>query len=79
MNYKKTLSNREQEIFDLLLEGLSYKEIARRLIIERCTVITHIFHIYEKLDVGSRWEIMAIRIKELEDEVKELQEKIKRA
>lgn len=79
MNHKKTLSNREQQVVELLLEGLSYTDIARRLVVERCTVLTHILHIFEKLDVTNRWQIMTMRIHELENEVKELQEKVKRA
>lgn len=79
MNHKKALSNREQQVVELLLEGLSYVDIARRLVVERSTIVTHILHIFEKLDITNRWQLMAIRIHELEDEVKELQDKLKRA
>lgn len=74
MRHKDTLSPREQEVVDLLLLGLSYVEIARRLIIERTTVITHIGRIYDKLNISNRWELMTMRIKELEDEIKKLKE-----
>lgn len=46
-----TLSNREMEVLSLLAEGLSQKEIADRLAIGNTTVVTHINHIYEKLNV----------------------------
>jgi two-component system nitrate/nitrite response regulator NarL len=45
------LSEREMEILTLLAEGLVKKEIADRLCISSNTVITHVRHIYEKLNV----------------------------
>jgi len=43
------LTERETEILTLLAEGLVKKEIATRLGISSHTVITHVSHIYEKL------------------------------
>lgn len=75
MSYKTTLTPREIEVAELLIQGLTYLEIARRLIVEKTTIITHVLHLYQKLNIGNRWELMALRIKELEDEIKELKSK----
>jgi LuxR family maltose regulon positive regulatory protein len=48
------LSNREQEILNLIKEGLSNKEIASRLTITVATVKSHLFNIYQKLGVYNR-------------------------
>jgi len=45
------LSKREMEILTLLAEGLMQKEIALKLNISNTTVVTHINHIYLKLNV----------------------------
>ena len=51
-----TLSNRENEILELLAKGMLYKEIAARLFISQETVRKHVYHIYEKLHVSNRVE-----------------------
>jgi DNA-binding NarL/FixJ family response regulator len=53
---KEILSNRENEVLQLLADGLLYKEIADRLFIGHGTVRQHIHNIYEKLHVGNRTE-----------------------
>lgn len=50
------LTARELEIVDLLADGLSNKEIARRLSIEVPTVKNHVHNILEKLEVRSRFD-----------------------
>jgi DNA-binding NarL/FixJ family response regulator len=50
------LSNRENEILELLAKGLLYKEIASFLFISQETVRKHVYHIYEKLHVNNRVE-----------------------
>jgi len=50
------LSNRENEILQLLAKGLLYKEIADQLQISTGTVRQHIHKIYEKLHVQNRTE-----------------------
>ena len=52
----EALSNRENEILQLLAKGLLYKEIANQLNISVSTVRQHIHHIYEKLHVQNRTE-----------------------
>lgn len=48
------LTDREQELLRLLVEGLDYKAIAVRLHISPQTVRTHISRIYEKLHINSK-------------------------
>lgn len=50
------LSEREQEVLDMLCKGLRPKSIGERLYVSANTVRTHIRHIYEKLHVRSRVE-----------------------
>ncbi len=52
------LSNREREVANLLLEGKSNKQIASALGITVRTVEFHLKNIYEKLQVGSRVELI---------------------
>jgi DNA-binding NarL/FixJ family response regulator len=52
----EALSNRENEILQLLSKGLLYKEIADQLSISVSTVRQHIHKIYEKLHVQNRTE-----------------------
>lgn len=53
---EEPLTEREQEILDLLAQGYRYREIAEQLFISIDTVRTHIRHIYEKMHVRSRAE-----------------------
>ena len=53
------LSDREQQVLDLLAQGLIYKEIAEKLRISYETVHTYIRRIYEKLQVRTRTEAVA--------------------
>jgi DNA-binding NarL/FixJ family response regulator len=54
-----TLSVREKEILECLVEGMSYKMIAAACKISIDTVRFHIRHIYEKLHVGSKSEAVS--------------------
>lgn len=53
------LTPREHEILELLIEGLTYKEIAARCFISPETMNSHIKNIYQKLNVHSRAEVTA--------------------
>lgn len=53
------LTRRELEILDLIDQGLSNKEIARRLTIELSTVKNHVHNVLEKLNVNRRGEAAA--------------------
>lgn len=52
-----TLTEREREIVDLIVEGLVNKDIAKRLDISEKTVRNHLTVIYSKLGVSSRLEL----------------------
>jgi DNA-binding NarL/FixJ family response regulator len=54
------LTTREREILAIAGEGLTNKEIARRLQIELATVKSHMHNILEKLNVRSRTEAAAL-------------------
>jgi two-component system nitrate/nitrite response regulator NarL len=53
------MSKREREVIDLIAEGLSNKEIARRLNIATYTVKSHVHNILEKLALHNRLQIAA--------------------
>ena len=48
------LTPREVEVLRLVAQGLSNKEIARRLVISPKTAANHVEHIYAKIDASSR-------------------------
>ena len=54
-----SLTDREQAVLDLILEGFPYKQIADRLDLSVYTVNFHIRNIYRKLQVHSRAEAVA--------------------
>lgn len=58
MDAYSLLSNREQEVAALLLQGKSNKHIAAALHITQNTVEFHLKNIYAKLQVSSRTELM---------------------
>jgi DNA-binding NarL/FixJ family response regulator len=51
------MTSREREIADLIADGLSNKEIAKKLSIATDTVKSHVHNILEKLSVRSRVEV----------------------
>ncbi len=53
------LTQREHEVVDLLGEGLSNKDIARRMHIAVHTVKSHVHNVLEKLSLHSRLEVAA--------------------
>lgn len=57
--FEEELSPREQEIVQGILDGLSYKLIADKYFVSIDTVRTHITHIYRKLQINSKGELMA--------------------
>ncbi|MGI6229404.1 MAG: response regulator transcription factor [Tractidigestivibacter sp.] len=58
MRGAETLSPREKEVLDLLCQGVKPSNIARILCISQGTTNKHISHIYQKLGVGSRQELL---------------------
>ena len=57
------LSDREQQVMDLLAKGFLYKEISGSLGISQGSLHTYIRRVYEKLQVHSRAQAMAILAK----------------
>ncbi len=57
------LSHREQEVLQLIGEGLSSHEIADRLVVSVNTVQTHRLHIMEKLNLHSRAELIKFAVR----------------
>lgn len=57
------LSDREREVFQLIAEGRTNKDIAGLLFISPSTVETHRAHIMEKLDVHSAPEIVLYAVR----------------
>jgi DNA-binding NarL/FixJ family response regulator len=60
------LTEREREIFDLLVEGLTGEEAAKRLSISAETVRTHIRNAMRKLDARTRAHAIAVALRERE-------------
>jgi DNA-binding NarL/FixJ family response regulator len=58
------LSDREKEVLQKLVEGMSYKMVAASLDIAFDTVHTHIANIYSKLHVNSKSEAVAKAIRQ---------------
>ncbi|MEH2512193.1 two-component system nitrate/nitrite response regulator NarL [Nitrobacteraceae bacterium AZCC 1564] len=56
------LTDREHQIMRLVSEGLSNKEIGRRLSITDGTIKVHLHHIFQKLDVNNRTVLAALAI-----------------
>ncbi|HNM78175.1 MAG TPA: response regulator transcription factor, partial [Tepidiformaceae bacterium] len=48
------LSSREREVLELVASGLSNRDIAERLVLSERTVVNHVSHIFEKIDVDNR-------------------------
>ncbi len=51
LNY---LTQREEEVLDLLTQGVTYKGVAQKLFISETTVKTHVNNIFQKLQVNDR-------------------------
>ena len=64
---KSILTNREKEIFNLLVKNMTTKEIAKELIISEKTVRNHISNTMQKLGVKSRSSAVVelVKLKEL--------------
>jgi DNA-binding NarL/FixJ family response regulator len=71
--HENGLSVREEEVLDLLAQGLSNKEIAGRLRISFDTVRTHLKHVYEKLQVRSRAEAVGRYLRPLPKSIDEVE------
>src|SRR6266446_6606949 len=61
-NALTVLTDREQQIMRLVSEGLSNKEIGRRLNISGGTIKHHLHHIYQKLEISNRTVLAALAL-----------------
>lgn len=62
-NQEKVISEREEQVLQLLADGLSTPEIAERLFISQKTVKNHLASIYEKIDARDRTQAVIRGIK----------------
>jgi DNA-binding NarL/FixJ family response regulator len=58
-----SLSTREHDVLQCVVEGLEYKEISEKLYISPATVRTHITNIYRKLHVTSKAQAIKLAYK----------------
>lgn len=72
----KKLSKKQQEVEDLLLTGLSIKEIAYKLNLLYSTVASRKFEIFKKREVHSLGELFAKRFREIMLENKMLKSQV---
>src|SRR5207248_9344954 len=70
---KPSLTQRELDVLQLVAQGRSNKDIARRLAITEGTAKTHVKAILTKLDAISRTEAVAVAHKRSEEHTSELQ------
>ena len=67
------LTRREEQVLNLIGEGLANQEIADKLNLSRSTIRVHIHNILRKLHLQNRWQIMQYAIKKrLSEENKNL-------
>jgi len=57
--YFDEVTDRQNEIISLILEGYSNKEIAEKIFLSEATVKYHIKNIYEKLEIKNRNELLS--------------------
>jgi DNA-binding NarL/FixJ family response regulator len=58
------LTSREVEVLELLAEGLTHRQIARRLGITDKTARNHMANVYEKLEIHGRAQAVLYAIRE---------------
>jgi two-component system nitrate/nitrite response regulator NarL len=61
-NVLAVLTDRERQIMRLVSEGLSNKEIGRRLNVSDGTIKVHLHHIFQKLEISNRTLLAAFAI-----------------
>ena len=58
-----SLTKREEEVLQMLLQGASNRKIAKELFISESTVKTHVRNILSKFNVSSRVELLSLVLK----------------
>ncbi len=61
-NLLSYLTQREEEVLELLTQGITYKGVASRLFISETTVKTHVNNIFQKLQVNDRTQAVLYAI-----------------
>lgn len=61
-NYLDALTHREEEVLELLTQGVTYKGVASKLFISETTVKTHVNNIFQKLQVNDRTQAVLYAI-----------------
>jgi DNA-binding NarL/FixJ family response regulator len=59
---REQLSDREVEVLNAVKEGMTNREIGRKLHISTATVKTHLIHIFAKLDVSDRTSAVTVAL-----------------
>ena len=55
-----TLTSREQDVFRLIVRGLTNSEIAAELFLSEATVKTHVGHVLQKLNLRDRIQAVVL-------------------
>ena len=58
-----SLTQREEEVLDLLTQGFGYNEVSSKLYISNTTVKTHVNNIFQKLQVKDRTQAVLYAIR----------------
>jgi two-component system response regulator DegU len=61
-NLLQYLTQREEEVLELLTQGVTYKGVAKQLFISETTVKTHVNNIFQKLQVNDRTQAVLYAI-----------------
>ncbi len=61
-NLLQYLTQREEEVLELLTQGITYKGVAKQLFISETTVKTHVNNIFQKLQVNDRTQAVLYAI-----------------
>ncbi|MCM1003015.1 MAG: response regulator transcription factor [Candidatus Gastranaerophilales bacterium] len=61
-NLLSYLTQREEEVLELLTQGITYKGVANKLFISETTVKTHVNNIFQKLQVNDRTQAVLYAI-----------------
>jgi len=61
-NLLDALTQREEEVLELLTQGITYKGVANKLFISETTVKTHVNNIFQKLQVNDRTQAVLYAI-----------------
>ena len=64
-NLLSYLTQREEEVLELLTQGVTYKGVAGKLFISETTVKTHVNNIFQKLQVNDRTQAVLYAIEEV--------------